>query len=70
MFRDLDQAIDAIRAITEKFILLLYDQPHDLFAETLSSKILPGWDAIFLEPWATRETLDVAFGRMELSLHG
>ncbi|MDO8434404.1 MAG: hypothetical protein Q7S58_18540 [Candidatus Binatus sp.] len=68
-FRDLDQAIDAIRTITEKFILLLYDQPYDLFAEMLSRKILPGWDAIFLEPWATRETLALSLGEMEPPLH-
>lgn len=68
-FRDLDQAIDAIRAITEKFILLLYDQPHDLFAEMLGRKILPGWDAIFLEPWATRATLTLPLGEMEPPLH-
>ena len=64
-FRDLDQAIDAISKITEKFILLLYDQPHDLFAEMLSRKVQPGWDAIFLKPWATKETLALPLGEME-----
>jgi len=69
-FRDLDQAIDAIRMITEKFTLLLYDERHDLFAEMLSRKISTGWDAIFLEPWATRETLALPLGEMEPPLHG
>jgi hypothetical protein len=69
-FRDLDQAIDAIRTITEKFTLLLYDDRHDLFAEMLSRKISPGWDAIFLEPWATRETLALPLGEMEPPLRG
>ena len=69
-FRDLDQAIDTIRAITEKFILLLYDEPHDLFAEMLRRKIQPGWNAIFLRPWATRETLALPLGEMEPPLHG
>jgi hypothetical protein len=64
-FRDLDQAIDTICALTEKFILLLYDQLRDLFAEMLDRKISTGWDAIFLEPWATRETLALPLGEME-----
>ena len=64
-FRDLDQAIDAIRLTTEKFTLLLYDEPHDLFAEMLSRKILPGWDEIFLDPWATKEILALPLGMME-----
>ena len=64
-FRDLDHAIDTIRALTEKFILLLYDQPRDLFAEMLDRKISMGWDTIFLEPWATRETLALPLGEME-----
>ena len=69
-FRDLDQAIDTIRMTTEKITLLLYDEPHDLFAEMLSRKISTGWDAIFLEPWATRETLALPLGEMEPPLHG
>lgn len=69
-FRDLDQALDAIRMITEKFTLLFYDEPHDLFAEMLSRKISTGWDAIFLEPWATRETLALPLGEMEPPAHG
>jgi hypothetical protein len=64
-FRDLDLAIDTIRLITEKFTLLLYDEPHDLFAEMLRRKILQGWDEIFLEPWATRETLTLPLGTIE-----
>jgi hypothetical protein len=69
-FHDLDQAIDTIRMITEKITLLLYDEPHDLFAEMLSRKISTGWDEIFLEPWATRETLALPLGEMEPPLHG
>jgi hypothetical protein len=63
--RDLDQAIDAIRLTTEKLILLVCDEPRDLLAEMLSRKILPGWDEIFLEPWATKETLELHLGTME-----
>ena len=58
-----------MRTITEKFILLLYDEPRDLHAEMLSRKITSGWDAIFLEPWATRETLALPLGEMEPPLH-
>jgi hypothetical protein len=68
-FRDLDQAVDAIRLITEKITLLLYDRPHDLFEEMMSRKISPGWDAIFLEPWATREMLALPLGEMEPPRH-
>jgi hypothetical protein len=64
-FRDLDQAIDAIRQVTEKLIFLLYDKPHDLFAEMLRRKVPPGWDKIFIEPWAQRETLDLLLGEIE-----
>jgi hypothetical protein len=64
-FRDLDRAIDTIHSITEKIILLLYGQPDDLFAEMLDRKIVSGWDEIFLEPWATRETLGLRLGEME-----
>jgi hypothetical protein len=64
-FRDLDQAIETIRQTTEKFFLLLYGEPHDLFAEMLSRKISAGWSDIFLEPWATKETLELPLGTME-----
>jgi hypothetical protein len=64
-FLHMDQAIDAIRLTTEKFTLLLYDEPTDLFAEMLSRKISPGWDAVFLESWASEKTLALPLGKME-----
>jgi hypothetical protein len=63
-FHDLDQAIHAIRATTEKLGLLLYDEPRDLSAEMMSRKLRRGWDSIFLEAWATEETLKLPLGEM------
>src|SRR5262249_13618607 len=68
-FRELDQAIDYIRTIVEKLILLLYDEPRDLFEEMRSRKLQPGWDEIFLESWATKETLSLSLGELDPPEH-
>lgn len=63
--RNVDQAIDAIREITEKYILLLYDRPRNLLTEMRNRKLPQGWDLVFLERWAKKETLALPLGEME-----
>ena len=64
-FRDLDQAIDIVKNLTEKYLLLIYEERHDLVQEMVTRKLPNGWDAIFLEPWATPDTLAEKLGEME-----
>jgi len=64
-FRDLDQAIDTVKDLAEKYLLLIYEERHDLLPEMITHKLPKGWDAIFLEPWATEEILAEKLGEMQ-----
>jgi len=64
-FRDLDQAIDSIKDLAEKYFLLIYEERRDLLQETVSRKIPKGWDAIFLEPWTSEDVLAEKLGELE-----
>jgi hypothetical protein len=66
-FRQVDAAIDVLRELTEKYTLLIWDEnlKRDLLSEMLLRKLPKGWDSIFLEPWATKETLALPLGEME-----
>jgi len=64
-FRDLDQAIDAVKDLTEKYYLLIHEERQDLLQAMITRKLPKGWDAIFLEPWATEDLLDQKLGEME-----
>jgi hypothetical protein len=86
-FSDLDNAIDAIRRITEKYTKLIcaktlqeLEPLHrdgkptiyswlahrakdlDLLEEMKRHKLSKGWDAIFLEAWASREEIERPLG--------
>ena len=89
-FSDLDEAIDLLKKLTEKYTLLyssvererleplhragvptaylefarLEKQPRDLLEEMKSRKLRKGWDSIFLERWATPETISLPLGEM------
>lgn len=88
-FFDLDDAIDTVRAITEKYTRLLLarklrelepfhrmGQPSEyLFVRHLlehinlvekmkRNKLQDGWKGIFLEPWASREDIELPLGDM------
>lgn len=81
-FSDLDDALDVVRKITEKYTLLVgaegrqsleqlqragaptvypmlvrMETSIDLLEEMKRRKLPDGWDSIFLEPWATPETI-------------
>jgi hypothetical protein len=56
-FSDLDEAIDALKTFTEKYLLLVLSEKSDLLEEMKRRKLPDGWDAIFLEPWATPEMI-------------
>jgi hypothetical protein len=64
-FRDLDHAIDTIKDLAEKYFLLIYEERRDLLPEMMSRKLPKGWDAIFLEPWATEDVFAEKLGEME-----
>jgi hypothetical protein len=88
-FADLDEAIDTLKKITEKYVLLFcsarqealepahragaptihawLDQVknRDLLEQMKRCKLPEGWDSIFLEAWATKETLSLPLGEME-----
>ncbi len=58
-FNDLDEAIETVKTLTEKYLLLAYEKKHDLLREiNPHSK----WDKIFLEPWATPDILALGLG--------
>ncbi len=74
-FSDLDDAIDVVREITEKYILLVeaeacqspgkLKQRIDLLEEMKRRKLPKGWDEIFLEPWAKPEIIARPLGETE-----
>lgn len=85
-FSDLDEAIDALKTLTEKFTPLICSGrcevlellhhagvttecallarlvKRDLLDEMKSRKLPDGWDAIFLEAWATPEIIALLLG--------
>lgn len=89
-FSDLDEAIDVLKKLTEKYTLLLCSRERerleprhragvptvypvlvrlerhnpDLLEEMKSRKLHKGWDMIFLETWATTETIALQLGEM------
>jgi hypothetical protein len=60
-FSDLDQAIDTLVQLTEKYTRLT-EKVIDLLQEMKSRKLPEGWDSIFLEVWATPEILALNLG--------
>jgi hypothetical protein len=64
-FRDLDQAIDTVKELAEKYFLLIYEERGDLLRVMVERKLPKGWDAIFLEPWTTEDVLVEKLGEME-----
>jgi hypothetical protein len=63
-FDDLDDAIETLKCLAEKYLLLAYERKHDLHKEMKQTKLRDGWDGIFLETWATQETLALPLGEM------
>ena len=63
-FADLDHAIDTLKTLAEKYVSLIFDEKKDLYQEMIQTKLRKDWDAIFLEPWATREMLALRLGEM------
>lgn len=87
-FSNLDDAIDVVKQVTEKYTLLLCSalreslkaahgagaptiypwlaqlKDFDLLKEMKGRKLPRGWDTIFLEPWATPETIALVHGDM------
>jgi hypothetical protein len=61
-FFELDEAIDTLRDLSEKYWLLIYDERRDILEEMLNRKLPKGWDVIFLEPWATAQVLALPLG--------
>ncbi len=61
-FNDLDKAVDTVRILTEKYILLVYDQKHNLLQEMKVRKLSKGWDKLFLKEWATSAMLALPLG--------
>jgi len=62
---ELDRAIDLLKALAEKYTLMVYGKRSDLLEEARTRRLPDGWNAIFLEPWATRETLALNLGEMD-----
>jgi len=60
-FSDLDQAIDTLVQLTEKYTRLT-ENDIELLQEMKSRKLPEGWDSIFLEAWATPEVLALNLG--------
>lgn len=58
-FDNLDEAIDTVKTLTEKYLLIVLETKHDLRKDIEPHK---GWDKIFLEPWATPEILALPLG--------
>lgn len=63
-FFELDEAIDTLRALSEKYWLLIYEEQRNMLKEMLNRKLPKGWDVIFLEPWATAQVLTLPLGEM------
>ncbi|MGH9710041.1 MAG: hypothetical protein ACRD37_05810 [Candidatus Acidiferrales bacterium] len=67
-FFDLDEAIDTVVKLTEKYTRLTFaierQKNVSLSDEMKRRKLETGWDAIFLEAWATTETLSLELGDM------
>jgi hypothetical protein len=94
-FFDLDEAIDVLKKLTEKYsvlacavegeqsallphaaspaiapVLAQMDKYNRDLLEDMRSCMLPeGWESIFLEPWATPETIALALGEMPPPRH-
>ena len=89
-FADLDEAIDTLKQLTEKYtrlvcaerrqaleslhragkptvypLLIQMEKNFDLLEEMKRHKLSSGWDSIFLEAWATKETLSLPLGEMK-----
>ncbi|OAI44354.1 hypothetical protein AYO43_09240 [Nitrospira sp. SCGC AG-212-E16] len=60
-FGDLDESIETVKTITEKYLLLVHDEKHNLCEEMRPQS---GWEKLFLEPWATQAILDLPLGDM------
>lgn len=62
--REVDAAINVLRDLTEKYTLLIWDEPpkRDLLSEMRLRKLPEGWDSIFLQPWATEQMLALRLG--------
>lgn len=63
-FDDLDEAIECIKILTEKYLLLIYDRNYDLQEEMEQQRLKNGWDSIFLVQWATKEILAKPLGKI------
>jgi len=63
-FDDLDEAIECIKLLAEKYLLLIYDRNYDLQEEMEQRRLKKGWDSIFLTPWATKEILAQPLGEI------
>jgi hypothetical protein len=61
-FEDLDKSIETVKAITEKYLLIVREEKHDLCQEIKPHR---GWDNIFLEAWATPAILALPLGEMK-----
>ncbi len=61
-FNDLDQAVDMVKNLTEKYLLLVYDRNFDLLKDMKEKKLTKRWDEVFLIPWATPEILALPLG--------
>jgi len=89
-FSDLDEAIDTLKKLTEKYTRLVcaerrqsleslhragkptvypwlvqMEKNFDLLEEMKRHKLSSGWDSIFLEAWATKETISLPLGETE-----
>jgi hypothetical protein len=63
-FNDLDRAVDIIKSLTEKYLLLVHDKTFDLAKVMKRNKLGKGWDGVFLIPWATPDILALPLGEM------
>lgn len=64
-FSDLDEAIDTLKAMTEKYTRLSFARtPKDLDQEMRGRWLQDGWKEIFLEPWASGEDIGRPLGEM------
>lgn len=61
-FRDLDEAIESVRAMTEKYMRLVFGGHCDLETEMKGRMLVNGWTVIFTETWATPETVALPLG--------
>jgi hypothetical protein len=63
-FKDLDQGLNIIKTLTQKYLLLVYGRAFDLDQEMKSHQLPMGWADIFLIPWATADILALPLGDM------